>query len=136
MSERLPRIARKPAEEVGAIARKLLDPLSQRKVQPLAELGDSRLGVLVAFLGDFEGLLERAELAAQCSDLLVEHLDLGQSAQRDALLGVELGRQLGHLVLRRGRAAAEPVVEAPVAVAFAFGCGETGAKLRDLLLER
>ena len=94
------------------------------------------LRFLVALLGDFERLLERAELAAQRRDLLVEHLDLRQRAQRDALLGVELGRQLGDLALRGRGAAAQSFVESPVAVALAFARGEAGAQLRDLLFER
>ena len=51
------------------------------------------LRVAVALLGDFERLLERAELSAQRCDLLVEHLDLGERTQRQPLLGVELRRK-------------------------------------------
>ncbi len=94
------------------------------------------LRVLVALLGDLERLFERAELAAQRRDLLVEHLDLRQRAQRHLLLGVELAGELGDLALRGRGAAAEAVVEALVAVALAFGGGEAGAQLRDLLFER
>ena len=57
-------------------------------------------------LGHFERLFERAELAAQRRDLLVEHLDLGERAQRNLLLGVELAGQLVDPALRGGAAAA------------------------------
>ena len=114
ISGRLPRMARSRAEEVGAVARQLLHALGQRDVEPLAEIGDARLRILVALLRDVERRFERAELAPQRGDLLVEHLDLRQRPQRDLLLGVELAGQLGDLALRGGVAAAEIVVEAPV----------------------
>src|SRR5207248_1334684 len=70
-----------PAEEVGAIARQLLYALRQRHVQPLAEIGDAGLRLLVLLLRRVERLLERRELAAQRRDLLIEHLDLRQGAR-------------------------------------------------------
>ena len=64
------------AEEVGAVARQLLDALGERDVQPPAEIGDLGLAFLVARLGGVERVLERGDLAAQRRDLLVEQLDL------------------------------------------------------------
>ena len=125
-----------PAEEVGAIARQFLHALRQRHVQPLAEVGDARLRLLVLFLRDVQRLFQRAELAAQRRDLLVEHFDLGERAERDLLLGVELAGQVVRLVLRGGVAAAQALVKPLVAVALGFGGGEAGAQLRDLLLQR
>ena len=69
-----------PPEEVGAIARQLLDALGQRHVQAAAEIGDLRLALLVVLLGGVEGVFERGDLAAQRRDLLVEQFDLGESA--------------------------------------------------------
>ena len=46
-----------PAEEVGAIAREFLHPLGQRHVEPLAEIGDPGLGLLVLLLRGVERLL-------------------------------------------------------------------------------
>ena len=104
--------AAQPSEEVGAVARQLLHPLGQRHVEPLAEVGDAGLRILVLLLRDFERLLERAELAAQRRDLLVEHFDLGQRAERNLLLGVELAGQFVGLVLRGRVAAARALIEA------------------------
>ena len=76
------------------------------------------------------------ELAAQRGDLLVEQLDLRQraggqrsSARRAAPV------KLADLALRRGGAAADALVQPLQAVALAFGAGEAGAQLRELLLE-
>ena len=44
-----------PPEEVGAVARQLLDALGERHVQPPAEVGDLGLALLVALLGGVEG---------------------------------------------------------------------------------
>ena len=52
------------AEEVGAIARKLLHLLGERHVQALAEIGDLDLAVAVLGLGGVERLLQRRELGA------------------------------------------------------------------------
>ncbi len=79
-----------PSEEVGAEARQFLHALGQRHVEPLAEIGEAGLRILVLLLRYVERLLQRAKLAAQRRNLLVEHLDLGQRAERDLLLGVEL----------------------------------------------
>ena len=69
-----------PAEEIRAIARKFLHALRQRDVEPLAKLGEAGLRFFLAFVGDVERRFQRAELAAQRCDLLIECLDLRQRA--------------------------------------------------------
>ena len=46
------------AEEVGAVAGELLHLLGERHVEPLAEIGDLGLAVLVLGLGGFQRLLQ------------------------------------------------------------------------------
>ncbi len=64
MSGLLPRICAQASEEFGAVARQLLHTLGERDVQPLAEIGDLGLVLLVALLGGIECLLDCRELAA------------------------------------------------------------------------
>ena len=77
------------AKEIGAIARKLLDLLGERDVQPRSEIGDSRLCVLFAGLRRLERGFDRRELATQGRDLLVERIDLRQRLRGVRQLGVE-----------------------------------------------
>ena len=108
-----------PPEEVGTVARQLLHALGQRHVQPLPQIGDAACASL-SFFVERPARFERGELAAQRRDLLVEHLDLGQRPRGEPLLRVELPAELGGLALRVGRAAADALVKAFVAVALAF----------------
>ena len=64
-------------------------------------------------LGDLERLFERAELAPQRRDLLVEHLDLRQRAGRIRFSASSWLLQLGHLALR-GRGAAAQASYSPL----------------------
>ena len=80
------------AEEVRAVARQFLHALRQRHVQPLAEIGDAQLRILVLLLRSAERIFERADLAAQRADLLVEILDLRHGARGRLLLQVDLVR--------------------------------------------
>src|SRR5262249_6130618 len=52
----------KLAKKVGAIARQFLHPLRQGYIEPLAEVGDLALGLLVALFRGVERLLERRQL--------------------------------------------------------------------------
>src|SRR3984885_10460760 len=91
------------AEKVRAIAIELLNLLRQRDVEPLAEVGDLRLRFLVRRLRCGERILDRRELLAQRRDLLVEHVDLGQSLRRYLLLLIERdGRRRGLAACRVG----------------------------------
>ena len=87
-----------PAEEVGAIARQLLDALGERHVEPAPEIGDLGLALLVAILGGLDRGLERRDLAPERRDLLVEQLDLGERLLADLLLGVEILAERGDAV--------------------------------------
>src|SRR5262249_30108597 len=120
-----------PAEEVGTIAREFLYALSERHVEPLAEIGDPVLRFLVSLLAGVERLLQRGELASQRRDLLVEHFDLCQRARADPLLRVKLAAERG---LPLG-VAADTVVEALVAVTLALGRRQARLQHRDSLLE-
>ena len=71
-----------PAEEFGAEARQFLHALRQREIEPLAEIGDARLRLLVLAFGGFQRAFDRGKLAAQRGDLLVQQLDLRQRARR------------------------------------------------------
>ena len=83
-----------------------LTRLGQRKIEPLAKLGDACLGFLVFLFGGVERLLDRGELPAQRGNLLVEHFDLCQSARGDLLFALELAGKLRRLALRcRGTSA-------------------------------
>ena len=82
------------AEEVGAVARQLLHLLGERHVQPLAEIGDLHLALLVLGLGSVERLLQGGDLEAERRELLVEDLDLRERLVGDLLLLVELAGQL------------------------------------------
>ena len=81
-------------------------------------------------------LFQRGELAAQRADLLVQHLDLRQRARRDRLLGIQRLVELVGAALRVAAGAGEAVIEPLDAVALAFGRGEAGAQLRNLVVER
>ena len=62
----------------------------QSQIEPLAELGDTALGVFIFLFGGIERLFKRGELAAQRSDLLVENFDLSQRARGEFFLAFEL----------------------------------------------
>src|SRR5215470_952299 len=53
-AENLPELAKK----VRTIARQFLHPLGERNIEPLAEVGDAGLRLLVALFRRIEGLLE------------------------------------------------------------------------------
>ena len=93
------------------------------------------LRFLVLLLGGVERLFDRGELAAQRRDLLIEHLDLRQRARGELLLAFELAGEFGDLALRGSGAGAGALGCAFEAVALAFGGGERGAQLRELVLE-
>ena len=113
ISGRLPRIARKPAEEFRTVARQFLHPLRQRDVQPLAEIGDAALRFLVALFRGIERFLKRRELAAQRADLLVQHLDLRQRARRHLLFGIQRLVEFVGAALRVAAGAGEAVIKCP-----------------------
>ena len=94
------------AEEVGAVAGKLLHLLGERHVQPLAEIGDLGLAVLVLCLGGIERLLQGGELEPERRELLVQQLDLGERIVGDLLLRVELAAERVGLILGALRLAA------------------------------
>src|SRR4029453_15865280 len=121
------------SEEVGTVSREFLHPLRERYVQPLAQVGNAALRFLVLFLAGFECRFERAKLAPQRRDLLIEHLDLRQRPGAEPPLRVELTAELGGLALRV--AATDPVVEALVAVALAFGRRQARLQHAELLLQ-
>ena len=73
---------------------------AMREIEPLAEIGNARLRVLVLLLGDIERLLDGGELAAQRRDLLVEHLDLGERVGGNLLLPLDLAGEFRYLPLR------------------------------------
>src|SRR3954467_4819571 len=73
-------------EEIGAIARQFLYPLRQRQVEALAQIGDLALRISTLLFGAFERILDRAELASQRCDLLVEDLNLRHSTCGHTLL--------------------------------------------------
>ena len=120
------------AEKVRAVARQFLHALRQRQVQPLAEIGEAQLRVLVLLLGSAERIFERADLFAQRADLLIEVLDLRHGARGRFLLQIDLGviafARSRRGILARAGCAAQPV-------ALAFDGGERGAQLRHLVLE-
>src|SRR5262249_1137156 len=124
-----------PAEELRAIAGKLLHALGEREVQSLSQVGQTGLRVLVALLRDVERGLERGDLPPQRADLLIEQLDLGERACGDALLHVQLVVERADLALRRAGAAAEAFIEPLDAIALALRAGQARAQLRDRLLE-
>src|SRR4029450_10702874 len=101
-------------------------------VQPLAQVGNAALRFLVLFLAGFECRFERAKLAPQRRDLLIEHLDLRQRPGAEPPLGVELTAELGGLALRV--AATDPVVEALVAGGAAFGRRQALLQHAEMLL--
>ena len=88
------------AEKVRAVARQFLHALRQRQVQPLAEIGEAQLRVLVLLLGSAERIFERADLLAQRADLLIEVLDLRHGARRRFLLQIDL---IGVVAFARSR---------------------------------
>ncbi len=75
-------------EEFRAVTREFLHALRQRDIQALAEFGNARLRLLVAFLRNVQRLLQGRELTPQCGDLLIEELDLRERAHRDALFAL------------------------------------------------
>ena len=87
------------------------------------------------FLAGVQRRFERGELAAQRRDLLIEHLDLGQRPRGEPLLRVELPPELGGLALRVGRATANALVKALVAVALALAGRQARAQRVELFLE-
>src|SRR5262249_29886613 len=87
-------------KKVGAIARQFLHPLGQRHIEPLAEVGDAGLRLLVALFRGVESLLERRQLAAQRRNLLIEDFDLGERPRTDVLLGVDSAGERADPVLR------------------------------------
>ena len=105
------------AEKVGAVARQFLHALRQRQVQPLAEIGEAQLRVLVLLLGSAERIFERADLLAQRADLLIEVLDLRHGARGRILLQVDLG-VIAFARSRRGIWARAGCAAQPVALAF------------------
>src|SRR5258707_11398653 len=135
--QNLPQLAKK----VGAIARQFLYPLGQRYIEPLAEVGDAGLGLLVAFFRRVERLLDRRQLAAQRRDLLIEDFDLGQRPRTDVFLGVESTSERADPVLRfcddalyRVRIGAGAFDARLEAVAFALDAREVRTQAGDLLL--
>src|SRR5262245_4782801 len=124
-----------PPEEVGTVARQLLHALGQRHVQTLPQIGDAALRLLVLLLAGVERRFERGELAPQRRDLLIEHFDLRQRPRGEPLLRVELPAELGGLALRVGRAAADALVKALVAVALALARRQARSQRVELLLE-
>src|SRR5712671_7325155 len=135
--QNLPQLAKK----VGAIARQFLHPLGQRYIEPLAQVGDAGLGLLVAFFRRVEGRLERRQLAAQRRDLLIEDFDLGERPRTDAFLGVESAGERADPVLRfrddalyRVRVGAGARDGRLEAVAFALDAREARTQPGDLLL--
>src|SRR5262245_19787391 len=124
-----------PSEEVGTVPRQLLHALGQSHVQPLPEIGDAALRVLVLLLAGVQRRFERGELAAQRRDLLIEHLDLGQRPRGEPLLRVELAAELGGLALRVGRASANALVKALVAVALALAARQARSQRVQLFLK-
>src|SRR6266849_4491330 len=135
--ENLPQLA----EKVGAIARQFLHALGQRYIEPLAQVGDAGLRLLVALFRRVEGLLDRRQLAAQRRDLLIEDFDLGQRPRTDAFLGVESAGERVDPVLRfrddalyRVRIGAGALGGRLEAVAFALDTGKVRTQPSDLLL--
>ena len=124
-----------PAEEFRTVARQFLHALRQRDIQALAEIGNPPLRFLVALFGGFQRFLERRELAAQRADLLVQHLDLGERARAHRLFGFERLVELVGAALGVAAGAGQPLVKPLDAVALAFGGGEAGAQLSELVVE-
>src|SRR5439155_7602791 len=67
------------SEEFRAIARQLLDPLSQRRIESLAEIDDLRLVGARARFGVGQETGQGGDLPTQCRKLLIEQFDLGES---------------------------------------------------------
>src|SRR5262249_9051412 len=80
----------KLSEKIRTVALEFVYSLRQREIEPLTELGDARLRFLVFPFGGVERLLDRGELPAQRGNLLIEHLDLRQSARGDLLFALKL----------------------------------------------
>ena len=87
------------AEEIGAVARKLLHLLGKRDVQPLPEIGDLAWLSLSLASEASSASCKRGDLEPQRRELLVEDLDLGQRLVGDLLLLVELAAERGCLGL-------------------------------------
>src|SRR5580704_5702711 len=121
-----------PSEEIGSIARQLLDALSQSDVQALAEIGNLDLRLLVLLRRGVERVLQGRKLAAQRRDLLVEHLDLRQGAPRDLLFSVERAAQRRYLALGVEVSAAG-FVEAFVTVALVLRREQIRVELGELV---
>ena len=56
-------------------------------------------GFPVLFLRSLKRLFQRRQLIAQCRDLLIEHLHLGQSPRADGFLSVERSRERAEAAL-------------------------------------
>src|SRR5690606_39864656 len=82
-----------PAEEVRTIALQLLYLARKCRVEPLAQILDPILRLLILALGGLEGLVEGRDLAAQREELLIEQVDLGQRLVGDLGLLVETSGQ-------------------------------------------
>src|SRR5262249_98865 len=93
-------------EEVRTVARKLLHFLGKRHVQPLAEVCDPGLALLVLGLRGVERFLQGGKLKPERRELLVKHLDFGERVVGDLLLRIELGAERSGAVLGALRLAA------------------------------
>ena len=114
-----------------------LHPLRQRQVQPLRQSGEPGLRVLVLALRYVQCTFQCGELAAQRSDLLVEHLDLRQHPRAPVFFSsIELGGQIGYPALGVAGAGADALVKPAEAVALGFRwSARLALQLRELLLE-
>src|SRR5439155_22481644 len=76
-----------PTEELGAVARKLLDLVDERQIEALAEFDDLALLLLDLGFGDVERRGDARQLLAQCSKLRVQLVDPSESIPADLLFG-------------------------------------------------
>src|SRR5262245_2973479 len=125
----------KLAEEIRAIPLQFINALGQRKIKPLTKLGDAALRLLVLLFGRVQCLLEGGELTAQCCNLLVENLDLGERPRRDFFLAFDLTRQLRSPALSRCGSRTGAVGGTPQPIPLALGDGERRSQLRQLIFE-
>jgi hypothetical protein len=91
------------AEELGAVARQLLDLAGEREVEPPAEIDDLRLLFLGLEVGGVERGLEPAELLLQRVDLPRQQVDARLRVGAELALGGERGGAARALRLERLR---------------------------------
>src|SRR6202023_1036698 len=107
----------------------------QSDVEPLPEVGDAGLGVLVLLLRGLERILKGSELPPQRNDLLVEESDLRQGPQRRLLFALKVLAQGPELGLGGGCSGAGALGNPPEAVALATHSREPRLERRHRVIE-